>query len=163
MENNFNTAKEIALLNLYASYLIDSGLDAQVLPAQNPGSLDLLQIKLVDGGNLNILFVPLGEGNFQTLSLLQFYAQWDSLKRNELDSLRLINALNQKLPVSKVSLNEESTLEYHYYLPVPTDEPLTKEAFLERVSLILSQIETIYEIWLSDAPVSVLIQKLQQE
>jgi hypothetical protein len=135
------------LLNLYASYLIDSVLDAQVLPAQNPNSLDLLQMKRVDGGNLNILFVPLGEGNFQTLSLLQFYAQWDSLKRNELDSLRLINALNQKkLPLSKLTLNEESTLEYHYYLPVPKDAPLTKEAFLERVSLILSQIETIYEI-----------------
>jgi hypothetical protein len=135
------------LLNLYASYLIDSVLDAQVLPAQNPNSLDLLQMKRVDGGNLNILFVPLGEGNFQTLSLLQFYAQWDSLKRNELDSLRLINALNQKkLPLSKLTLNEESTLEYHYYLPVPKDALLTKEAFLERVSLILSQIETIYEI-----------------
>jgi len=54
METNFNAAKEIALLNLYAGYIRDSGIDAHVIPVINSDSLDLLQIKLIDDRQLNL-------------------------------------------------------------------------------------------------------------
>lgn len=163
MEKELNSTKETALLNLYGGYLLESGIDTQILLAQNSESLDLLQIKLADNGNLNILFVPLGEGNFKTLAVIQFFAQWEQVKRSKLDSLILVNALNQKVPLAKLSINSENTLEYHYYIPVSLHTPLTKEEFMERVSLVLSQIEVIYEIWLQDEPACQLIEKLNQE
>ena len=162
MKNDFTSSKELALLNLYKGYLVDSGIDAEILPAQNSESLDLLQVNLVYEGNLNILFVPLGEENYQSLSLLQFFVQWDQVNRSVSDSLRLINELNQKIPMAKVSLNLENTLEYQYYLPVSAHIPLSKEEFLERVSLLLSQIEVIYKIWLQDKPINILIDELNQ-
>jgi hypothetical protein len=162
MDSNLKKTKEIALLNLYSGYLFDAGLDARVLLAQNPDSLDLLQMKLVDDRNLNILFVPLTEGHFQTLSIIQFFIQWDEVNRTEMDSLKLINALNQKVPLAKLSINLENSLEYYYYLPVPLFTPLTKEEFLERISLVLSQLEMINKIWLTNEPVNQSIEKLHQ-
>lgn len=150
------------MFNLYVGYLIDSGLDARVLPAQNPVSLNLLQIKLVDNGILNLLFVPLGKDNFKTLSLIQFYTHWEQHKRNEIDSLKLINALNQKMPVGKLSLNAENILEYHYYLPVPSNVPLSKEEFIECTYLILSQLEMIYAIWPTDESFEVMLKKAKE-
>jgi hypothetical protein len=160
MENKLNKTKEFALLNLYSSYLVEAGLDTRVLPAQDPDSLDLMQVRLINDKNLNVLFVPLGEENFKTLSIIQFYVQWEKVERTEIDALRLINAINQKVPLAKLSLNAEFLLEYHYYLPAPLVTPFTKEELLERVSLVLSQLEVIHEIWLKDEPVSQLIEKL---
>jgi hypothetical protein len=162
MENKLNKAKEIALLNLYSSYLVEAGLDARVLPTQDPDSLDLMQVRLIDDKNLNILFVPLGEENFKTLSIIQFFVQWDHVERTEIDALRLINAINQKVPLAKLSLNSELLLEYHYYIPAPLVTPFTKEELIERLSLVLSQLEVIHEIWLKNDPVSQLIEKLNQ-
>jgi hypothetical protein len=162
MENNFNSAKEASLLNLYASYLQDTGVAAYVSNDADPDSLQVLQIPLSNQENLHLLFVPLGDANFKTISLIQFYTVWRGPKRNELDALKLINALNQKIPVGKLSSNFENNLEYHYYIPVSSSTPLTKEEFVERVSLILMQIEFVFSIWPLEENLSVLLEKVNK-
>jgi hypothetical protein len=163
MENNFNSAKETALLQLYAGYLQDTGLDAHVAIASNSeAELDVLQINLSNHENLQVLFVPLGEANFKTISLLQFYTIIRQPKRNELETLKLVNALNRKIPVGKLSSDSENSLEYHYYLPAPSLVPFTKEEFMERFSLILMQLEAIFSIWPLKDELAVLLEKIEK-
>lgn len=162
MQRNSNHTKEFELLSLYREHLEAAGIQSHVLPATSPETIDLLQIKLIDQENLNLLFVPLGENNFKTLSLIQFYTSWENSKRELFDKLQLINALNQKIPVGKLSLNDENLLEYHYYLAVSPSTPLTSEEFLERISLILSQLEVIYSIWASNESFDALMQRLNE-
>ena len=163
MESNFKSSKEKALLQLYAGYLNDTGLDAHVVIASNSEEgLDVLQINLSNHESLQVLFVPLGEANFQTIALLQFYTIIRQPKRNELETLKLVNALNQKIPVGKLSCNSENSLEYHYYLPIPSLVPFTKEEFIERFSLILMQLEAIFSIWPLKDEFAVLIEKIEK-
>jgi len=144
MENKFNQAREIALLNLYAGYLLDVGLVATVLPSESPKSLDLLQVKLVDNGYLNLLFVPLDEATFRTLAVIQFHYQFELPKLNELNLLKKINQLNQEIPIGKLCLKEDNIFEYSYYMTSPLHVPLNKEEFVERFSLVLSQLEVVF-------------------
>ena len=106
--------------------------------------------------------MPLSKENFKTLSLMQFYTYWDDPTRTEAETLKIINALNQKIPIGKLSLNSENSLEYHYYLPVSSSIPLTLQEFTERISLVLSQLEVIYSIWPLDIPTNILMEKIMK-
>ncbi len=163
MGNSSQHSKEIELLSKYRDYLAAAGIQSNLLPATYPENIDLLQVNLINQENLNLLFVPLGKNNFKTVSLIQFYTSWENSKRELFSDLQLINALNQKIPIGKLSLNEENSLEYHYYLAVSPDSPMTSEEFLERIALVLSQLEAIYSIWNSDVPVDELMEKLKEE
>ena len=163
MNNNFNPLKEKNVLNLYADFLKNIGIELSILKDSDfEKEIELIQIKLSDEMLLNLLFLPLEEQYLKTISILQFHLILHRPTINELENLKLVNALNLKIPIGKFSLDSQNNFDYRYHMTLSSLVLLNQQEFIDRFYLVLIQLDAFFSILPLSADLDVLLEKIEK-
>jgi hypothetical protein len=111
---------------------------------------------------LHLLFLPLEKQYLKTISILQFHLILHRPTINELENLKLVNALNLKIPIGKFSLDSQNNFDYRYHMTLSSLVLLKQQEFIDRFYLVLIQLDAFFSILPLSADLDVLLEKIEK-
>jgi hypothetical protein len=139
-ETNAKTYLELARLE---KILNDMGFPTQLLESSEQYEINVLLASIEpDYKNreriVNLTFVPVGDDQLDSISLLQFYINYpfeiDKKYKNEL--VKFLCFVNYKMPMACISINENNAVFFKYVYAIKKYELLDKDSTQEIVALL---------------------------
>ncbi|MBM3442954.1 MAG: hypothetical protein FJX89_09670 [Bacteroidetes bacterium] len=142
MNQAYIQAKEWAELEQMKSFLDKMGLPSLATPQSDHNPVNLLSIQLSGQLHLHVIFIPLPAETFSEVSLLQFYALVkEGIDAEDIATLRLLNRINEKLPLGAFLVNADQELVYKYVLAKDKTSMLSETFFIELLTSLVPPLE----------------------
>jgi len=148
MNNEFLNLKDQQVLYELKDYLEKIQVATTIIEASNDLPYNLLIAVTSEQVSVNIMYVPLPEDHFNEIRLIQLYSL---LVQNvdsaiKIDSLILLNELNDRCPTGSFFMNENSELGFKYIFPVSRFEIPNEQQFIETFTLYLNSLMSFRDL-----------------
>lgn len=148
IEKNGQQKNLLELKQIKSTIETKLGFQSQLLDKSQGYKLDILVVlinpdKKQRNRTINLIFLPVGEKDFNHIKLLQFYSQFpfDVPEENRQEMLRLLNEINEKLTIGNFGITKDNNIFLRYIFSLPKSGETDLDYFVETNQVLILMLE----------------------